>query len=164
MVNLVILVGRVGQNPELKVLDEDRHVCSLSVATSRRYKDNQGEWQEQTEWHSCSAWGKTADYVSKYIGKGDQVYIEGTLHYSKRDIGGGKSHTYTNVTINRIHRLGPKRDDQPQPAASRTRPQPAPRPAEESLDNYDGDPLDDYANGEYAEGTGGDTGDKGMGF
>lgn len=80
MVNKVIILGRVGKNPEVRNLDNGGVVANFSVATSERYKDKTtGEKKETTEWHNIVLWKNLAEIASKYLNKGDQVYIEGKL-------------------------------------------------------------------------------------
>ena len=79
-VNKVILVGRLGADPEVKHLQNDRAVCNLSVATSEQWKDKQtGQKQEKTEWHRVTVWGEQAENCGKYLAKGRMVYVEGKL-------------------------------------------------------------------------------------
>ncbi|MBF0362636.1 MAG: single-stranded DNA-binding protein [Oligoflexia bacterium] len=79
-VNRVILLGRLGQDPELKYTPGGMAVCSFTMATSESWKDkNSGQKQEKTEWHRIVAWAKTAELCSQYLTKGRQVYIEGRL-------------------------------------------------------------------------------------
>ena len=77
-VNKVIILGRLGQDPELKQAGSS-HLCKLNVATSESWTDKQGQRQEKTEWHSVQVWGKVAELCSKYLAKGHQVYVEGKL-------------------------------------------------------------------------------------
>ena len=78
-VNKVILVGRLGQDPEVKHLQTGQQVARLSIATSEAWKDKQGQKQERTEWHRVIVWGKMAEVVGQYLKKGRQVYLEGKL-------------------------------------------------------------------------------------
>jgi single-strand DNA-binding protein len=79
-VNKVILVGNLGADPELRYTQTGRALCKLSVATSRRFKDAEGNPQEQTDWHRVSAWGKQGELCKTYLRKGGKVYVEGRLH------------------------------------------------------------------------------------
>lgn len=81
-VNKVILVGRLGQDPESRNVN-DTTVTTLNVATSRKWKSKDGELQEQTQWHRVNAWGKLGEICAQYLTKGRQVYIEGELQYRK---------------------------------------------------------------------------------
>lgn len=79
-VNKVILVGRLGKDPEVRNLDNGATVCNFTMATSESYKDKTtGEKKEITEWHNIVLWRGLADVAAKYLHKGDQVYIEGKL-------------------------------------------------------------------------------------
>ena len=78
-VNKVILIGRLGQDPELKHTPSGNAVCNFTVATSEKYKDKQGQQQEKTEWHKIVTWQKTAELCAEYLTKGREVYLEGSL-------------------------------------------------------------------------------------
>lgn len=75
-VNKVILVGRLGREPELKKTNTGVSVAEFSIATNETYM-KEGQKQEHTEWHNVTLWGKVADFAAEYLHKGDQVYIEG---------------------------------------------------------------------------------------
>jgi len=88
-VNKVIIVGNLGQDPEVKTTPQGTPVATISVATSDSYKDKSGEWQENTEWHRITLWDYMADTAGKYLHKGSKVYIEGKLQtrsYEKEGI------------------------------------------------------------------------------
>lgn len=78
-VNKVILLGNVGKEPEFKMLPSGQGVANFSIATSERYKDKGGEWQERTEWHNLVAYAKLAEIVRDYVKKGSKLYIEGRI-------------------------------------------------------------------------------------
>ncbi|MEO9872441.1 single-stranded DNA-binding protein [Ekhidna sp.] len=79
-VNKVILVGRLGKDPEVRHLENGATVANFSIATSETYKDRQtGERREQTEWHNVVLWRGLAEVVEKYVKKGDMIYVEGKL-------------------------------------------------------------------------------------
>jgi single-strand DNA-binding protein len=78
-VNKVILLGNVGKDPEVKFLPSGQAVANFSIATSDRYKDKAGEWQERTEWHNVAAFARTAEIVRDYVKKGSKLYVEGRL-------------------------------------------------------------------------------------
>ena len=82
MVNKVILIGNLGADPELKTVG-DSVVAKVGVATTSKWKDRQGERQEETTWHDVEAWGSLAEVMGKYLRKGSKVYVEGTL---RRDV------------------------------------------------------------------------------
>lgn len=80
--NQVILLGRLGSDPELKYTQGGTAVVSLSIATSRRQKKrNSDDWEEITSWHRVKAFGKQAEVIAEYASKGDQLFIEGRLEY-----------------------------------------------------------------------------------
>lgn len=76
-INKHCICGRLGKDPEFKQLEGGKAVCSFSMATSEVWKDDKGEKKERTEWHNITAWGKQAEIISKYVHKGDLLYIEG---------------------------------------------------------------------------------------
>lgn len=78
-VNKVILLGRLGVDPEAKTTPNGFTVCNLKIATSKEWKDDSGEKQERTEWHQVVCFKKLADLAGKYLSKGRQVYVEGEL-------------------------------------------------------------------------------------
>lgn len=78
-VNKVILIGNLGQDPELRYTGSGTAVCNLRIATNESYKDSNGEWVEKTEWHSVVTWARLAEICGEYLKKGSSVYIEGSL-------------------------------------------------------------------------------------
>ena len=79
MVNKVILVGNLGRDPEVRSLPSGQPVASFSVATSRRWKDRDGNRQEATEWHNVVCFGKQAEIAGQYLTKGKQIFVEGRI-------------------------------------------------------------------------------------
>ena len=117
-VNKVILVGRLGVDPELKSLDGGQSVCNMSIATSESWKDKEGNKQEKTEWHRCTAWGKTAELCGQYLKKGREVYIEGKLQTRKYEKDGVEKYA-TDIVVSTVQFLGGKNDaTSPAPASS----------------------------------------------
>lgn len=105
--NKVILVGHLGQDPELKSTSSNIHVVNISVATNQTFKRKEDtEYTEKTEWHRCVAFGKTADYISNYISKGRLVYIDGRLQTRKWQDKDGNDRYSTDVIIETITMLG----------------------------------------------------------
>ena len=87
-INKVILVGNLGQDPELRYTGSGTAVCNIRLATNESYKDANGEWVERTEWHSIVAWARLAEICNEYLTKGSQVYFEGSLqtrNYEDKD-------------------------------------------------------------------------------
>lgn len=105
-INKVIIIGRLGADPELKTVSNGNNVARLSVATSETWVDKDGQKQERTEWHRIVVWGKLADLCGKYLTKGRQVYLEGRLQTrSWEDPQGQKKYT-TEVVANAVQFLG----------------------------------------------------------
>lgn len=84
-VNKVILVGRLGKDPEIRSLPSGTSVTKFSLATDERFTDKNGEKQERTEWHNVVAWGKLAEICGQYLRKGKLVYIEGAIRTDSWD-------------------------------------------------------------------------------
>lgn len=78
-VNRVVLLGNVGKSPEAKKLPSGDTVASFSLATSERFKDKSGQWQDKPEWHAITVFGKLADVVNQYVRKGSKLYVEGRI-------------------------------------------------------------------------------------
>ncbi|MEM8566691.1 MAG: single-stranded DNA-binding protein [Bacteroidota bacterium] len=107
-VNKVILVGRLGKDPEVRHLESGASVANFSVATSETYKDrNTGERREQTEWHNVVLWRGLADVAEKYLHKGDMVYIEGKLRTRSWEKDGVTRYT-TEIVGDNMNMLSPK--------------------------------------------------------
>ena len=105
-VNKVILIGRLGADPEVRYTQAGRSVASLRVATSENWNDGDGQRQERTEWHSITVWGKQAELCGQYLAKGRQVYLEGRLQtreYTDRE---GINRKAVEVVANQIVFLG----------------------------------------------------------
>jgi single-strand DNA-binding protein len=106
-VNKVILVGNVGQDPEVKYKPSGTPVAKLSLATNERFKDRNDEWQERTEWHSIIAWQRLAEIVGEYVTKGSKLYIEGKLQTSSwEDRQSGSKRYRTEIVARDIVLLG----------------------------------------------------------
>ncbi|MDU4128670.1 single-stranded DNA-binding protein [Pantoea sp.] len=100
-VNKVILVGNLGQDPEVRYLPNGGAVANITLATSESWRDKQtGENKEVTEWHRVVLFGKLAEVAGEYLRKGSQVYIEGQLRTRKWQDQGGQERYTTEVTVN----------------------------------------------------------------
>jgi single-strand DNA-binding protein len=97
-INKVILIGRLGKDPELKYTPGGKAVCNFSLATSEKWKDQGGEVQEKTEWHRCQAWGKSAENAAKWLNKGKLAYIEGKLQTRSWEKD-GQTHYTTEIVV-----------------------------------------------------------------
>jgi single-strand DNA-binding protein len=106
-VNKVILVGNVGQNPEVKYTASGVPVAKLGLATNERFKDRNDAWQDRTEWHSVVAWQRLAEIVGEYVRKGSKLYIEGKLQTSSwEDKQSGERKYRTEIVARDIVLLG----------------------------------------------------------
>ena len=105
-VNKVIIVGRLGADPEVKEVSPTATVARLSVATSENWTDKEGQKQERTEWHRVVVWGKLADLCGKYLSKGRQVYLEGRLQTRSWEDQQGQKRYTTEVVANTVQFLG----------------------------------------------------------
>ncbi|EPH3168727.1 single-stranded DNA-binding protein [Escherichia coli] len=115
-INKCIILGRVGNDPEVKYSASGSSIANLSVATSEQWKDKQtGEKKEQTEWHRVVIFGKLAEVAGEYLRKGSQVYIEGQLRTRKWTDSNGVDRYTTEIVIPQMggvmQMLGGKRDD-----------------------------------------------------
>lgn len=107
MINKVTLVGNCGQEPEIKPLSTGTTVATMSVATSDSYKDKDGQWQQNTEWHKVVVWGKMAENLK--VSKGDVVYVEGKIVNRKYQDKNGENRVSPEVVASYV-RIIEKRD------------------------------------------------------
>lgn len=106
-VNKVIILGRLGQDPELKYTPGQMPVTNFTVATSESWADKSGQKQERTEWHRVVVWGKLAELCKQYLSKGRQVYLEGTLQTRSWDDKTGQKRYTTEIVAKTIQFIGP---------------------------------------------------------
>jgi len=100
--NVTMLIGRIGKDPELKYSQSGMAICTFSLATTERIKG-----EDKTQWHRCVSFNKTAELIEKYTHKGDQLGIEGKISYGSYDKDGVKVYT-TDIIVNRIHFISGK--------------------------------------------------------
>lgn len=105
-VNKVILVGRLGADPELKSVGQGQSVARLSLATSENWVSKDGQKQERTEWHRVVVWGKQAENCAKHLAKGRQVYVEGRLQTRQWEDPQGQKRYSTEVVATTVQFLG----------------------------------------------------------
>lgn len=147
-VNKVILVGRLGKDPEVRHLESGASVANFPIATSEVYKDrNTGERKEQTEWHNIVLWRGLADIAEKYLNKGDMVYIEGKLRTRSWEKDGITRYT-TEVVGDNMTMLSPKGstggsgyDDAPSSSQQQSQSQAVESPAADISADDDSDDL-----------------------
>ena len=106
-INKVIIIGNLGQDPDVKAMPSGMTVANLRIATSESWKDKQsGEMKEQTEWHSVAMFGRLAEIAGEYLRKGSQVYIEGRLRTRKWQDKQGNDRYTTEVVANEMQMMG----------------------------------------------------------
>ena len=115
MVNKVILIGRLGRDPEMRHTGGGTPVCNFSLATDESYTDKAGQRQKKTEWHNIVAWGKLAENCAKLLSKGSLCYVEGRLQTRTWDDRDGNKRKTTEIVINRMRILTPKESGQGEP-------------------------------------------------
>lgn len=126
-VNKVILIGNLGADPELRYTSGNQAVTELRLATSRKWRDKNNEWQEDTQWHRVVVWGKQAEQCKEYLSKGRQVFVEGRLQTRQwEDRDGNKRYT-TEVVAQAVQFLGGRGGggggyDEPPPPSDREAP------------------------------------------
>lgn len=108
-VNKVILIGNLGRDPELKYTPSGVAICELSLATTRNWKDQDGNWHDKTEWHRVKIWQKQAERAAELLKKGKQVYIEGRIEYREWEQDGQKRY-FTDIVADRFQMLGRKEE------------------------------------------------------
>ena len=112
MLNKIMLIGRLGADPELRYTPSGDPVTNFNLATSRSYTDNSsGEWVEKTEWFEITVWGKQAESVNQYLSKGRLVYVEGRFE-SREYVGtDGQNRRAYSVIANSVQFLGSQQDN-----------------------------------------------------
>ena len=106
--NKVQLIGNLGMNPEVKVLDGGKKLAKMSIATNESYKNAKGELVKETQWHNLVAWGKTADIIEKYLTKGSEVAIDGKLMSRTYTDKEGTKRYITEIQVNEVLLLDKK--------------------------------------------------------
>jgi len=144
-VNKVILLGRIGKEPEVRYMTSGEAVANVSLATSERWKDKHGEKQEKTEWHNLVFYRKLAEIVGEYVKKGDELYVEGKIQTRKWEDKEGNTRYTTEIIVSEITMIGGKKGhtEPAAPASAPARSAPAraaPAPAAKgSFDDFDDD-------------------------
>ena len=105
-VNKAILIGNLGDAPEIRYLPSGQGVANFSIATNRTWTDREGNRQERTEWHNIVAWGKLAEICEKYLKKGDAVYIEGRIETRSWEDKSGQKRYTTEIVAQEMTMLG----------------------------------------------------------
>ena len=134
-VNKVILVGRVGKDPEVRYMPNGDAAAKFSLATSEKWKDKSGEQQERTEWHNIVVFRRLAEVVGEYVTKGGLLYVEGKLQTRKwQDKEGGDRYS-TEVLADKIDFLSTKGGVERQSSAGSAEPKPSSEPGYDGFDD-----------------------------
>jgi single-strand DNA-binding protein len=119
--NKVMLIGNLGKDPEVRYTASGQAVAGFSLATSEKFKGKSGDWEERTEWHNITLWGKLAEIAGEYLSKGKTVYIEGRLQTRKWQDKSGNDRYTTEIVGDRMQMLsakGERRSEAPSSAPS----------------------------------------------
>lgn len=115
--NKVMLIGNLGKDPEVRYTASGQAVASFSLATSEKFKGKSGEWEERTEWHNITLWGKLAEIAGEYLSKGKTVYIEGRLQTRKWQDKSGNDRYTTDIVGDKMQMLSPKGERRNEPSS-----------------------------------------------
>jgi single-strand DNA-binding protein len=141
-INKVILVGNLGQEPDVKYTADGKAVANMSVATSEQWADKAtGEKKSRTEWHRVVLFGRVAEVAGEYLHKGSQVYLEGKIQTRKWEDKTGQERYTTEVVAHEMQMLG-SRDSAPAtstPPSNQTKQAPQTPPAEQPMPGFDDD-------------------------
>jgi len=108
--NKVMLIGNLGKDPEVRYTTSGTAVASFSIATSERFKGKSGEWEDRTEWHNITLWGRLAEIAGEYLAKGKTVYIEGRLQTRKWQDRDGRDRYTTEIVGEKMQMLSGRGD------------------------------------------------------
>jgi single-strand DNA-binding protein len=109
-VNKVILIGRLGKDPDMRYTPSGTAVANFSLATNSSFKDSDGNWQDKTEWHNIVTFGRTAEIAGEYLKKGKLVYIDGRLQTSSWEDQNGQKRYKTEVVASELQLIGSRGD------------------------------------------------------
>jgi len=145
-VNKVILVGRLGADPDIRYSPNGVAIAKFNLATNDSVSVGEGKWEDRTEWHRVVTFGKTAEFCGNYLAKGRQVYVEGSIRTNQWEDPQGQKRYYTDIIAREIQLLGTA-DSQGQSVAGGQNQVrnagPSGRPAVEELPPAPGGPDDD---------------------
>jgi single-strand DNA-binding protein len=108
--NKVLLIGNAGKDPEVRYTANGTAVASFSLATTEKFKNKSGEWEDKVEWHNVTLWGKLAEIAGEYLTKGKSVYVEGRLQTRKWQDKSGNDRYTTEIVGDKMQLLGAKGD------------------------------------------------------
>jgi single-strand DNA-binding protein len=111
-VNKVILIGRLGKDPDMRYTPSGTAVANFSLATNSSFKDSDGNWNDKTEWHNIVTFGRTAEIAGEYLKKGKLVYIDGRLQTSNWEDQNGQKRYKTEVVASELQLIGSRGDSE----------------------------------------------------
>lgn len=145
MLNKVILIGRLGRDPECRYLPNGDAVCNFSIATDESWKDKNGQRQTRTEWHAITMYRKLAEIAAKYLQKGSLVYLEGRIQSRKYTGKDGIERTAFEIIASEMKMLGGKAEGSSESTNTAAPPAPprhqAPAAPAQPVDDTDGIPF-----------------------
>ncbi len=134
MVNKVFLIGNLGRDPELRSTTSGQPVASFTLATNRRWKDREGNRQEQTEWHNIVCWGRLAEIAGQYLTKGKQIFVEGRLQTrSWEDRQSGEKRYRTEVVCDNFQMLSSRGGFEGEPRGQQREPEAPAAPEDDDI-------------------------------
>ena len=143
--NKVILIGRLGRDPETRYMPNGDAVCNFSIATTESWKDRNGQRQERTEWHNISMFGRLAEIAGQYLKKGSLVYLEGKIQSRKYTGKDGIERTAFEIIASEMKMLGGKAEGSSESTNTAAPPAPphrqAPAAPAQTVDDTDGIPF-----------------------
>ncbi|HEY3524178.1 MAG TPA: single-stranded DNA-binding protein [Candidatus Limnocylindrales bacterium] len=113
--NKAMIIGNLGRDPEMRYTPSGQAVTQFTVAVNRNYRDNNGEWQEETEWFRVVAWAQLAERTAEYLRKGRKVYVEGRLQTRSWEDQNGQKRYTTELIANTVTPLDPRPRDEGDP-------------------------------------------------
>ena len=134
--NKVMLIGNLGKDPEVRFTASGQAVAGFSLATSEKFKGKSGEWEERTEWHNITLWGKLAEIAGEYLSKGKTIYVEGRLQTRKWQDKSGNDRYTTEIVGDKMQMLSPKGERSGGDSSS-------PSPKSGGSSNYEEPPFQD---------------------
>jgi single-strand DNA-binding protein len=137
-VNKAIIVGLVGRDPEIRYMPSGKAACNISIATSSKYKDKNGDAVEDTQWHRVQFFDKLAEIVGQYVKKGSPIYVEGRIKYGKFKNKDGVEQNTCDIVATEMQLLGSREGGQ-QSAAPEPRPAAKPAAAGSGFDDMNDD-------------------------
>ncbi|MEA2538499.1 MAG: single-strand DNA-binding protein [Chloroflexota bacterium] len=142
--NKAMIIGNLGRDPEMRYTPNGQAVTQFTVAVNRNYKNQTGEWQEETEWFRVVVWGQQAERAAEYLRKGNKVYVEGRLQTRQWEDQSGQKRYTTELVANQVTNLERRtRDDSEEGAAAPVARPSRPAPASGEDGGGGGEKLDD---------------------